>query len=91
MIELAKERIPVSAPTVFDFNKISEPGTYVMKKPGGNALLRIPPSALAEGHSPLLNIELSGGCSCVKLAEDPYLPISKARELAANMDIAVDF
>ncbi len=77
------------SPKVVDFNEISEVGTYVATRTG--FLLRIPYSAIAEGRAPVLTIENASGVPCLKLSGYPNLPLSKARKLAANYDIAVRF
>ena len=75
--------------TTIPFDGINEPGCYVCNWSGH--LLRVPPDGVAPGRSPLLNII---GCETLfvtKLHEDPYIPVTKARMLAANWDLAVNF
>ena len=45
----------------------------------------------AEGHSPLLVWESIEGNLVSRISEDPYTPISKCRQLAADADLAVNF
>ena len=71
------------------FNRISKPGCFVMNHTGD--LLRVPPDALAEGRSPTLDIVSKDPWHVTKIAEDPYVPLSKARALAADLDLPVNF
>lgn len=71
------------------FSDISEPGVYVNQQTG--ALFRVPEDAIAPGHSPLIEIVCNSSNMVTKLNDDPWLPISKARQLAADADLAVDF
>lgn len=71
------------------FNEINEPGVYYNHNTGW--LYRVPGDILALGHSPLLNIVSSHENYVTKISEDPWLPVSKARQICANMDLAVNF
>ncbi len=74
---------------VMPFESICEPGTYVCNWSGH--LLRIPSDAVTAGRSPLINI-LGADCLFVtKICNDPFVPVTKARLLACNCDIAVNF
>ena len=84
----ATPQIP-QTPTRYDFNEISEPGTYVLETTG--SLLRIGPQALLAGHSPLITVTDKAGMPCVRIWPDDTLPIEKARHIAANFGIPVNF
>ena len=71
-----------------NFNDIQEPGVYVTQR---GAMFRIPPDSLVEGRSPLITWESSEGNGVTRISEDPYVPISKCRQLAADSDLAVHF
>ena len=71
------------------YNSINEPGTYYFHPTG--MLFRIPPEAIAPGHSPLISINWSEECYCTKITDDPWVPVNKAREVCANWDFAVNF
>ncbi len=70
------------------FDEIQEPGVYVTQH---GELFRIPPEALAEGHSPTITwlCESSNMVTCV--TDDVWAPISKIRQLASNADLKVNF
>ena len=71
------------------FDKINEPGTYLCNWTGH--LLRVPEDGVAPGRSPLLSIV---GCEplwATKISENPYITITKARMLASNYDLNVNF
>ncbi len=71
------------------FADINEPGTYVANWSGH--LLRIPEDSIKLGLSPLLNIVGRKPLLVTKISENPYLPITKARQLAADLDCNVVF
>ncbi|MFQ5889017.1 MAG: hypothetical protein ACE5JR_03080 [Gemmatimonadota bacterium] len=71
------------------FNEIESPGSYVTLETG--TLFRVPPDALAVGHSPLISVTASGEVRVAKLSNDPAAPITKLRTIAADNDIWVDF
>lgn len=71
------------------FNNIADPGCYYGHETGW--LYRIPNDILAMGHSPLVNIVSNEEHLVTKIAEDPWLPLNKAREICSNADFAVNF
>lgn len=71
------------------FNDIREPGAYYSHDTGW--LYRVPSDMLALGHSPLINIVSGQGNYVTKIAEDPWIPVNKARQICSNMDFAVNF
>ena len=74
---------------VLPFEKINHPGTYVCNWSGH--LLRVPPDAVTPGRSPLMNLVGTETLMVTRIADDPYVPLTKARLLAANCDIAINF
>jgi hypothetical protein len=70
------------------FSEINFPGVYVTQR---GEMFRVPNEALAEGRSPTLVWESIEGSLVSRIAEDPYTPISKCRQLAADADIPVNF
>ena len=70
------------------FSEIHAPGVYVTQR---GELFRVPGEALAEGHSPFLTWESLEGNLVCRIAEDPYCPISKCRQLTADADLPVNF
>lgn len=71
------------------FGDIREPGCYVSNTDG--SLFRIPSEALAQGRSPLIEIVSKEGAMTTKVSDDPWVPISKCRQLAADADLFVNF
>ena len=75
--------------TQVPFESINEPGCYVCNWSGH--LVRIPEDALKPGRSPLLSITGADTLFVTKICNDPYIPVSKARMLAADCDVVVNF
>ena len=75
--------------TQVPFESINEPGCYVTNWTGH--LVRIPDDAIKPGRSPLMSIIGTETLFVTKISSDPFLTISKARMLAADCDIAVNF
>ncbi len=71
------------------FDGIHDPGCYVSNWCGH--LLRIPEDALKPGRSPVMTIRGLKPLFVTKICHDPYVPVSKARMLAADCDAAVNF
>ena len=71
------------------FEAINEPGCYVCNWSGH--LLRIPEDAVKPGRSPVLALKGLETLYVTKLCNDPYVPVTKARMLAADCDVAVNF
>ena len=75
--------------TQFPFAKLTEPGTYFCNWSGH--LIRIPPDAVKQGRSPVIEILGTEPLYVTKLSDDPFIPITKARMIAADLDHAVNF
>lgn len=71
------------------YDNINEPGTYICNWSGH--MLRVPEDAIKPGRSPLMNICGNEPLFVTKISDDPYVAISKARMLAANCDLMVNF
>jgi len=71
------------------FSKLNEIGTYVFKE--GGQLLRVPEDALKPGRSPVMDIVGRDVLTVCKLSDDPFIPITKARLVAADLDVEVNF
>lgn len=71
------------------FDGINEPGCYVCNWSGH--LLRVPEDSIKPGRSPLLTIRGVDTLFVTKLSGDPFVPVSKARTLAADCDVLVNF
>lgn len=71
------------------FAEIHEPGAYVSNSTGN--LFRVPEDSLVHGRSPLIEIVSNTGSMMTKVCDDPWVPISKARQLAADADMFINF
>ena len=74
---------------VLEFNKISEPGSYIMLDTGD--LVRVPREAIAPDHSLLITIHRRGTTRVAMLSNDDTELISTLRDIAANNDIQTNF
>ncbi len=75
--------------TQIPFEAINEPGTYVTNWSGH--LLRIPEDALKPGRSPVIEILGNEQLFVTRISNDPFVPVTKARMLAADCDVVVNF
>ena len=71
------------------FESISEPGTYLANWTGH--LIRVPEDGFKLGRSPLIEIRGREPFFVTKLSDDPYITLTKARMLAADLDLPVNF
>ncbi len=71
------------------FDSLNEPGTYICDWSGH--MMRVPGDSLKSGRSPLMMITGKEPLFLTKISDDPFIPISKARLLAANCDLEVNF
>ncbi len=71
------------------FDQINSPGCYVSKQTG--ALFRIPEDGLTAGRSPSIGAVSNDPWVVTKISGDPYLPRTKARTLAADLDLEAKF
>ena len=75
--------------TQVPFEAISEPGCYVCNWSGH--LLRVPEDGVTPGRSPLINIVGCEPLFVTKISENPFITMTKARLLASNCDLNVNF
>ena len=75
--------------TRMPFDSITDPGCYICEWSGH--LMRVPPDGVSPGRSPLLNMVGRDPLFVTKIRGNPYIPVTKARLLAANYDLAVNF
>lgn len=71
------------------FDEIEDPGAYHLNLTGN--LIRIPDHGLKAGSSPTVDIIGKEPMIVTKLSSDPYCTISKARMVAADLDLEVNF
>jgi hypothetical protein len=77
------------AGTQFPFSNLSDPGTYFCNWSGH--LLRVPKDAVRQGRSPVIEILGTETLYVTKLSDDAFIPVTKARMIAADLDHAVNF
>ena len=88
--QMSNQTCTVSCPaSTVAFEAINEPGTYVCNWSGH--LLRVPEDGVTPGRSPLVNIIGQEPLFVTKISDNPYITLTKARLLASNFDIAVNF
>ena len=71
------------------FEHIKEPGTYVSNWTGH--LIRVPGEALKQGNSPIIEILGKEPMVVSKVSDNPFITLTKARMLAADLDLNVNF
>jgi|TARA_B100000315_G_scaffold170138_1_gene158705 hypothetical protein len=73
----------------YTFGEINDPGTYVADWSGH--LLRFPEDSVKAGRSPLMDMVGKEVLYVTKISGDPYVVLTKARQLAADLDCNVNF
>ena len=71
------------------FDSVQEPGAYICNWSGH--LMRIPGDGVTLGRSPMINIVGCEPLFVTKISENPFVTATKARLLAANCDLPVNF
>jgi hypothetical protein len=71
------------------FGDLNEPGTYLSNWSGH--LIRVPGDGVVMGRSPVIEIIGKDPMFVTKLSDNPYIAVSKARMLAADLDLPVNF
>jgi len=71
------------------WSEITEPGCYLFHNTGH--LVRVPEDAVAPNRSPVVSISSRDEVWVTKLSPDPWIPISKARQICADNDLPVNF
>ncbi len=71
------------------FDQIEDPGAYLCNWSGH--LLRVPEDGTKAGRSPVLEIRGKEQLSVTKLASDPFVALTKARMIASDLDLPVNF
>ena len=74
---------------MFPWDQVSEPGAYICHWSGH--LLRIPEDGVTAGRSPLVNLIGSEPLYVTKISANPFITLTKARILASNFDLNVNF
>lgn len=71
------------------FEEINSPGLYIEHKTG--TLLRLPGDAVVPGRSPVIEAVANEPWIVTRISEDPFLSLTKARMIAADLDLYVNF
>ena len=74
---------------VVPFDQINEPGCYICN--WSSHLLRVVQDSIAPGRSPLLTMVGCDPLFVTQISNDPFIPLTKARLVAANCDVNVNF
>jgi hypothetical protein len=82
------ERNSASHPEV-SWDDLDSPGFYVSRSTGNG--YRVPAEALIQGASPVIEQVSAQPSRLVKLSDNPFIPLIKARNLAANCNIQPNF
>lgn len=75
--------------TTLPFNGIREPGAYIFCESGH--LLRVPETGISPEGTPRVSVVAADSLMVTKINDDPYIPVTQARLLAANQDVTVNF
>ena len=84
-----QESQSTSLGTQLPFESINAPGCYVCNWSGH--LLRVPADGVKPGRSPVLSMAGPEQLLVTKISGDPFTPLTKARMLAADDDLTVNF
>jgi hypothetical protein len=71
------------------WDDLETPGFYVSRVTGNG--YRVPAEALIKGASPVIEQVSAQPTRLVKLSDNPFIPLIKARNLAANCNIEPNF
>lgn len=71
------------------FDSISESGCYVCNWSGH--LLRMPDDSITSGRSPRMSLMGCDPLYVTKISDNPFIPVTKARLIAANIDVCCNF
>lgn len=77
------------AASTIPFGEIDTPGTYLSNWSGH--LVRVPEDGVKQGRSPVIEICGKEPMLLTRLSNDPFIGLTKARMLAADLDLPVNF
>jgi hypothetical protein len=84
----SEHKMPPSALEV-SWDDLESPGFYVSRATGNG--YRVPAEALIKGASPAIQQVSAQPSRLVRISENPFIPLMKARNLAANCNIEPNF
>jgi hypothetical protein len=76
-------------PMRIPFSEIHEPGAYVSNTTGH--LVRIPSDAVKSDRTPVVDLVASEPILFSRISVNPFISLSKARMLACDLDLPVNF
>ncbi len=71
------------------WDQIQSPGCYIEAVSGH--CFRVPEDALKGGRSPVIELIARDDAQFVQISDDPFIPLNKARMVAADLDLNVNF
>lgn len=71
------------------FDQINESGAYICNWSGH--LLRVPEDGVTAGRSPTLNLVGTEPLTVTKISDNPFITLTKAKLVASNFDLNVNF
>ena len=71
------------------WDQINEPGAYICQWSGH--LLRVPEDGVTAGRSPMLSLVGPEPLFVTKISNNPYITLTKAKLIASNFDLNVNF
>lgn len=74
--------------SLIQFNEITEPGAYVSQQ---GDLYRVQEEGLKTKHSPMITKVSKNDTRVTRITDDPFVSLNKARVLAADADLPVNF
>lgn len=86
--QITERKIGAAHPEV-SWEDLETPGFYVSRTTGNG--YRVPAEALIKGASPVIEQVSAQPSRLVKLSDNPFIPLIKARNLAANHNIEPNF
>ena len=86
--QIAQRKSSTTYPEV-SWEDLETPGFYVSRSTGNG--YRVPAEALIKGASPVIEQVSAQPSRLVKLSDNPFIPLIKARNLAANHNIEPNF
>ncbi|MHA2264560.1 MAG: hypothetical protein ACXAEN_19370 [Candidatus Thorarchaeota archaeon] len=71
------------------FDHINSPGAYICEWSGH--LLRVPEDGVTQGRSPMISMSANSDLYVRKISSNPYILATKARLIASDQDLDVNF
>jgi hypothetical protein len=84
-----ERKINTSSHPEVNWDDLETPGFYVSRATGNG--YRVPAEALIKGASPVIEQVSTQPSRLVKVSDNPFVPLIKARNLAANCNIDPNF